>query len=206
MMLRTNVLHLLVVVALLGLSAAPAMAQPVEEIQLQGIVYHDVDGSGFQEDGEPAIADLEVTLSNGEQNQVLVTDENGQFSAVILAGTWTITLPAESGWTLLDGTSFDFEVTGLEDSVTVSIGLVPAVDEPTPTPEAEETETVEDGTPEATGEALFVDEVEDGVQTPVILPQSGVSLAPSVVWSLGFGLLMAAGVVLIIIGRRGGRK
>lgn len=205
-MLRVSIAWLLLAASILGTSVVPAMAQETEGVPLQGTVFHDLNGSGLWDVDEPLIPGIEITLSNGEQDQLLVTDENGQFTAIVAAGIWTFTLPAESEWAFGEESTFIFEFSGLEDSVGVSLGLVPAQDEPTPTPEAEETETIEDGTPEATEEPLFVEEADDGVQIPLILPESGVSLAPVVAWGIGFGLLIVVGMALIMIGRRGGRK
>jgi hypothetical protein len=77
-------------------------------------------------------------------------------------------------------------------------------EEPTATLEPEATEVVDEGTPEAT-EDLFVEDVQDGVELPIILPQSGVAVAPVLAWGLGFGLLIVVGTVFVLVGRRGGR-
>jgi hypothetical protein len=205
-MLRRCFVNLLVAVTVISMSVVPAMAQELEEVELQGTVFHDLNGTGLWDVDEPLIPAIEITLSNGEQDQVLVTDENGQFAAVVAAGIWTFTLPEESEWAFGEESTFIFEVSGLEDSVSVSLGLVPVEEEPTPTPEVLETETVEDGTPAETEEPLFVEDADDGVDLPLLLPESGISVAPVVGWGIGFGLLIALGAVLIVIGRRGGLK
>lgn len=184
--------------------AAPARAEI--SVPLQGIVFNDRDSSEEQEEGEEGIAGLELTLSSGELTQTLITDEMGAFTASVSPGYWSITLPETSGWTTLDGAPFVFNVLGTETSVELVLGVIPAPETQTPTPEAEATEATEEGTPEATPEVLFVDEADDGVQLPVILPVSGVSLPPVVAWGIGFGLLTLVGLAMILVGRRRGQK
>ncbi|MFN2222572.1 MAG: hypothetical protein ACK2UH_08480 [Candidatus Promineifilaceae bacterium] len=188
--------------------AGPAKAEI--SVPLQGVMFHDRDRSGEQEEGEEVIAGLELTLSSGEFTQTLITDENGAFTASVSPGYWSIAVLEASGWRTQDGAPFVFNVTGTETSVELFLGVIPTPETQTPTPEAEATEATEEGTPEGTPEAspeaLFVEEAEDGVQLPVVLPVSGVSLSPAVAWGIGFGLLIVVGVVLIVIGRRGRRK
>jgi hypothetical protein len=182
------------------------MAQENDDVELQGIVFHDLDGSGFQEEGEPGLAEIELTLQSGEQSQIVVTNEEGLFTALVVPGIWLLSLPEGSEWLPVNEIDLEIEVTGEEAVLSIGLGLVPVPDESTPTPEPEATEAVDDGTPEPTAEDLFVEEADDGVELPLILPESGVSLAPVVVWGLGFGLLIVVGTILIMIGRRGGLK
>lgn len=208
-MLRISFRPLLLIVVLAGsMMAAPARAEI--SVPLQGVIFHDRDRSEEREEGEEVIAGLELTLSSGEFTQTLITDETGAFTASVSPGYWSIAVPETSGWTTQDGAPFVFNVLGTETSVELILGVIPAPETQTPTPEAEATEATEvgtpEGTPEATPEALFVEEAEDGVQLPVILPVSGVSLSPAVAWGIGFGLLALVGLAMILVGRRGRRK
>jgi hypothetical protein len=208
-MLRISLRTLLLIVVLAGpMMAGPARAEI--SVPLQGVMFHDRDSSEEQEEGEEVIAGLEITLSSGELSQTLITDEYGAFTASVSPGYWSIAVSETSGWTTLDGAPFVFNVIGTETSIDLVLGVIPAPEIQTSTPEAESTEVTEEGTPEDTPEAtpedLFVEEADDGVQLPVILPVSGVSLPPALAWGIGFGLLTIVGLVLILVGRRGGRK
>ena len=160
----------------------------------------------MQEEGEPVISDLELILQNGDQSLVVVTDETGMFSTPVQPGVWDIVLPEGSMYMPVHIESTQVEITGEAETFVFSLGLTAVPEEePTATPEPEETETLEDGTPEAT-EDLFVDGAEDSVDLPIILPQSGIAIAPAISWGLGFGLLVIVGLALIMVGRRGGRS
>jgi hypothetical protein len=87
---------------------------------ISGVVYHDLNGNGSKDAGEPGLEGWEVKLSDG-LNLTTLTDVNGIYSFNDLEnGTFTLSETIESGWYCItpDTTgSYSVTLTGNESKV-----------------------------------------------------------------------------------------
>ena len=65
---------------------------------LEGIVFHDLDANGRQDEGEPGLGDWEVTFM-GPDTGVLNTDADGRFLQEVALGTYQLSVDGKEGWT-----------------------------------------------------------------------------------------------------------
>jgi len=92
---------------------------PVYEIN--GVVFYDIDGNGIQDEGEPGISGVDVTLNDGT---VVFTDENGNYIfAELVAGDYTVTVGEYNNRNHTTPSVVD--VTIVDSDVTVNFGFEP---------------------------------------------------------------------------------
>jgi uncharacterized repeat protein (TIGR01451 family) len=69
---------------------------------IDGFKWNDLNGDGeWQDDGEnpePGLPNWVISITNGEDSDSTMTDENGYYSFKVLAGDWTVSEVQQPGW------------------------------------------------------------------------------------------------------------
>jgi hypothetical protein len=95
--------------------------QPFECVQIDGFKWHDLNGDGEWDDGEPAIGGWVISLSDGDALLTTTTDAEGHYSfQVCEPGTYTVSEEMQDGWVATTDTQVTVEIT--ESSARVDFG------------------------------------------------------------------------------------
>ena len=164
---------------LVALSAGSVSAQSGGVIH--GTVYVDSNANLVRDAGEPPLSGVEIIVANGQTGWQLLTGGDGAFRVDVPDGTWQVALMVPQGFAPANDATREVTIgpnattDALMDFALLSMtAAVPAPDGQFPT-----------ATP----------------TTPVVLPQTGAPLAPSLSITLGLIGLLATGLLLLGFGR-----
>ncbi|MGC9359305.1 MAG: SdrD B-like domain-containing protein [Anaerolineae bacterium] len=95
--------------------------EPFECVEIDGFKWHDLNGDGDWDSGEPAIEGWVISLSDGEVTLTTTTDAEGYYSfQVCEPGTYTVSEEMQDGWVATTATQVTVEIT--EYSARVDFG------------------------------------------------------------------------------------
>ncbi len=66
---------------------------------LSGYKWNDLDADGLWDEGESALSDWTISVTNGSTTDTTITDEDGFYLFLVPTGDWTVSEVAKSGWT-----------------------------------------------------------------------------------------------------------
>ena len=75
--------------------------KPLPPAVVSGCLYHDLNGGGSRDEGEPGLAEWQITAEKGTMNRSVNTGAGGGYSFTFTeeeAGVWTISAAPRPGW------------------------------------------------------------------------------------------------------------
>jgi hypothetical protein len=197
---------------------------------VRGQVFFDVNENALFDEGDIPLKSIDLGFTDGSDNWInTTTAEDGNYTVQLDPGLWRISIPQIEGYEVLEGVILEALIEQIEQEqwpeITLDIPLrmtlpqeaspidgepntqdpdvVAPQSEDSPDTESDaSTQDPDDEAQEDEGEEEEEEEEDDESEGLYILPESGGKIPSRWIDLLGFGGILVASLILILIGRR----